>query len=112
MNERTKITVNYMNTCIQEYSGNIDWSKIMYSLEGWAEYFATTEYDSEVSDYAPKFIQKLNILKEYIENDRKLFEADIDCLIQKFGLNLGEAKLHLDLIPMLDPEPEEVVGPI
>ncbi len=101
MDERTKKTVSYLNTCIQEYSGQIEWSQIIYSLEGWAEYFATTEYDGMVSDYAPKMIEKLEVLKDYIDNDRKPFEADIDFLIQKFGFDLDEAKLHLKLVPLL-----------
>ncbi len=105
MSKQTEETVNYLNKCIQEYSSQNDWRGIICSLEGWAEYFSTTEYDCEVSDYAPKMIEKLNILKGYMDEDRKPFEADIDVLIHKFGLDLEEAKLHLELVPELGPEP-------
>jgi hypothetical protein len=41
------------------------------------------------------------MLKEYIDRGNKIFEADIDSLIKKFGLNLQESKLHLKLEPIL-----------
>lgn len=97
MEERTKKTVNYLNECIQQNSSQGDWSRVLYSLEGWAEYFATTEYDGMVSDYAPKLIERLEILKDYINTDRKPVEADIDVLIETFGIDLEEAKSHIKM---------------
>jgi len=44
----------------------------------------------------------LEIVKKHIDRGNKVFEADIDSLITKFGLNLQESKLHLKLEPYLD----------
>lgn len=99
--EKTQKTVSYLNKCVQQYSNQIEWWRIIYSLEGWAEYFATSEYDTVVSDYAPKLIEKLEILKENVDNDRRPFEEDIDFLIKKYSLDIEEAKLHLKIEPYL-----------
>jgi len=97
MDERSIKTVNYLNQCISEYLGSVEEWEIIYSLEGWAEYFATNAYDVEVSDYAPKLIEKLEIVKDYVNQNRHVLEADIDFLIQEFDINLKEVKPHLKL---------------
>jgi hypothetical protein len=99
--EKTVATVNYVNKCINAYSNEIEWWSIIYSLDGWAEVYATDAFDSELSDYAPVLSDKFTMLKEYIDRGNKIFEADIDSLIKKFGLNLQESKLHLKLVPIL-----------
>jgi hypothetical protein len=99
--EKTKATVNYLNKSINAYANEIEWWKIIYSLDGWAEFYATETFDCEVSDYAPILSTQLEIVKEYIDRGNKVFEADIDSLIKKFGLNLQESKLHLKLEPRL-----------
>lgn len=93
--EKTEATVNNVNKSINAYANDIEWWRIMISLDGWAEVYATEAFDCEVSDYAPILSTKLEGLKESIDSGNKIFEADIDSLIKKFGLNLHEAKLHL-----------------
>jgi len=99
--EKTEATVNYVNKSIKAYSNEVEWWRIIISLDGWAEVYATEAFDCQVSDYAPMLSDKLEMLKEYIDRGNKIFEADIDSLIKKFGLNLHEAKLHLKLEPIL-----------
>lgn len=99
--EKTKDTVNYLNKSINAYSNKIEWWKIIYSLDSWAEVYATNAFGSEVFDYAPILNDKLTMFKEYIDRGNKIFEADIDSLIKIFGLNLHESKLHLKLEPHL-----------
>jgi len=93
--EKTEATVNYVNKSINAYSNEIEWWRIIYSLDGWAEVYATDAFDCEVSDYAPILSTQLEGLKESIDSGNKIFEADINSLIKKFGLNLHEEKLHL-----------------
>ena len=97
--EKTQITVSYLNQCIQQYSEHMDWSKIIYSLAGWAEYCATIEFDTEVSDYAPILIDKLEELKACVDNDKRPFEADINFLITKYNLDIKETKQHFKILP-------------
>jgi hypothetical protein len=99
--EKTEATVNYVNKSINAYSNEIEWWRIIYSLDGWAEVYATNAFDCEVSDYAPILSKQLEIVKECSDRGNKVFEADIDSLIKKFGLNLQESKLHLKLEPIL-----------
>lgn len=100
--EKTEATVNNVNKSINAYANEIEWWRIMISLDGWAEVYATEAFDCEVSDYAPILSNKLTMLKEYIDRGNKIFETDIDSLITKFGLNLQKSKLHLKLEPYLD----------
>ena len=100
--EKTEATVNYINKNINAYSNECEWWKIIYSLDGWAEFYATEAFDCEVSDYAPILSAQLERVKEYVDRGNKVFEADIDNLIKNFDLNLHESKLHLKLEPYLD----------
>ncbi len=95
---KEKKTIDYLNECINQYSGKCEWWQIVYSMEGWAEMFETTECNDElVRDYAPKLIQKLETIKEYVVGNGRVFESDIDNLIQTYGLKLNESKLHLNM---------------
>jgi hypothetical protein len=67
-----------------------------------AEVYAADAFDCEVSDYAPILSDKLTMLNEYVDRGNKIFEADIDSLIKKFGLNLHESKLHFKHESYLD----------
>ena len=91
----------HLNACIQHYRNKVEWWEIIYSLEGWAEHFATNEYNVAVADYAPQIIVKLEMLKEHINYGIKIFEADIDCLINMHGLNIEEAKSDPKIKPLL-----------
>jgi len=99
--EKTEATVNYVNKSINAYANEIEWWRIIISLDGWAEVYATEAFDCEVSDYAPILSTQLELLKQSIDRGNNIFEADIDSLIKKFGLNLQESKLHLKLEPYL-----------
>jgi len=99
--DKTQKTVIYLNQCINKYSNQVEWLKILYSLAGWAEYFATNEYDTVVEEYAPQLIEKLEILKEYVDSGRMLLETDIDFLINKYSLEIDGSKLHLKIEPYL-----------
>lgn len=95
---KEKKTIEHLNECINHYSGKCEWWQIVYSMKGWAEMFATTEFnDGLVRDYAPKLIQKLEMIKEYVVENGRVFESDIDNLIQTYGLNLNESRLHLNM---------------
>lgn len=60
-------TIDYLNKCIDDYCGKCEWWEIVYSMEGWAEVFATTEYnDGLVKDYAPILTNKLEMIKGYV----------------------------------------------
>ena len=100
--EKTEATVNNVNKSINAYSNEVEWWRIMISLDGWAEVYATEAFDCEVSDYAPILITQLERVKEHIDRGSNVFEADIDSLIKKFGLNLQKSKLHLKLEPCID----------
>lgn len=99
--EKTEDTVNYINKSIKAYSNEIEWQRIIFSLKGWAEVYATNAFDSVLSDYAPALSDKLIELKEYIVRGDNILEADIDSLIKSFGINLLESKLYLKLVPHL-----------
>lgn len=99
--DKEKETVNYLNECIEQYLGKTEWWQLVYSLEGWAEYYATLAYDDMLESYSPKLRHLLETVKVMVADDGMVDREHIDCLINEFGLNLNEVESHLNLFSIV-----------
>lgn len=60
----TRGLVVYLNKNIKGYGDHVACAKVLYSMAGWADRYATDEHDCCAEDFAPKLMSVLEEVKE------------------------------------------------
>ncbi len=60
----TRGLVVYLNKNIKKYGDHVPCAKVLYSMAGWADRYATDEHDCCAEDFAPKLMSVLQEIKK------------------------------------------------
>ena len=100
--------VAYLNENIEAYSGKFSCARILYSMQGWAEVYATGKHNCCAEDFALKLIRVLEEIKE--TNGASGFDMSKPLCAWfanggQRGVMLGHG-INLDFLEWLDVEEE------
>jgi hypothetical protein len=98
--------VAYLNKNVAEYKDKVPYAKVLYSMAGWSERYATDEHDCCAEDFAPKLMIVLEEVKQAlaasdldISNPGRVWYVDEThrSVMRNHGINIDFLEIYPDV---------------